>query len=128
MKTLIIGNNQSINQAFSELMNEELACSFSFIDPCRVHNKKTPAELNADLIFIDLSSAINDSRDFVKNVRRLKPETPIIALHFYKDMALIEEIMQAGASAYLLVNTSSSELNNAIENILNGDTYISQDI
>jgi len=129
MKTIIIGDNQSINQAFSELLNDELECSCTFRETSVYHPRKfTTMDVSADLILIDLSSSIRNSREFVKKVRSLQPKTPLIALHFYKDLSLIEEIIEAGASAYLLVNTSSSELKNAICTVLEGSKYISKEI
>ncbi|MBE0639116.1 MAG: response regulator transcription factor [Bacteroidales bacterium] len=129
MKTIIIGENQSINQAFSELLNSELSCCFSFIKPANLYSNGHPAEdFTADLILIDLSSSISNSRNFLQKIRQMKPLTPIIALHFYTDIALAEELIQAGASAYLLINTSSLELNNAIQHVLEGKKYISKDI
>lgn len=129
MKTIIIGDNQSINQAFSELLNEDLECNCTFRETTVCHpNKLTPSDISADLILIDLSSSIRNSRRFVKKMRTLQPKTPIIALHFYKDVSLVEELIEAGASAYLLVNTSSSELKNAICNVLEGKKYISKEL
>lgn len=129
MKTIIIGENQSINQAFSELMNCGIICSCSFMNPAKLHaNGHTVEDFAADLILIDLSSSIRNSSDFVRNIRTLKPYTPIIALHFYKDIALAMELIQAGASAYLLINTSLEELNMAIQQVFEGKEYISQEI
>jgi DNA-binding NarL/FixJ family response regulator len=129
MKTIIIGDNQSINQAFSELLNEDLDCSCTFRETTVCHpNQLNQSEISADLILVDLSSSIRNSRNFVRKMRVLHPETPIIALHFYKDVSLIQEIIEAGASAYLLVNTSSSELKNAVCSVLEGNKYISNEI
>ncbi len=58
----------------------------------------------------------------------MQPTAPIIALHFYKDISLVREIIDAGATAYLLVNTSMTELRNALQEIRNGNTYISKEI
>lgn len=129
MKTIIIGDNQSINQAFSELLNEDLDCNCTFRESTVCHpNQLTLLDIAADLILIDLSSSIRNSREFVRKVRAVQPKTPIIALHFYKDESLVNEIIEAGASAYLLVNTSSSELKNAVCNVLEGKKYISKEI
>jgi DNA-binding NarL/FixJ family response regulator len=129
MKTIIIGDNQSINQAFCELLNEDLDCNCTFREKtvC-LPNQLNPLEVSADLILIDLSSSIRNSRELVRKVRALQPKTPIIALHFYKDTSLVEEIIEAGASAYLLVNTTSSELKNAICNVMEGKKYITKEI
>lgn len=129
MNTIIIGENQSINYAFSELLRDGLTCNYSFLKPADIFQKfQGVSELNPDLILVDLSSSIRNSRDFVRRVRQQHPSAPIVALHFYKDLALINEILQAGATAYLLVNTSTTELKNAISNIFEGKTYITQEI
>lgn len=129
MNTIIIGDNESISAAVSELLVEERICNFTFLKPSTLFsNGHKSAVYEAELILIDLSSTIRYSREFVKRVRMIQPTAPIIALHFYKDLSLVREIIDAGATAYLLVNTSLTELRNALEEIRNGNTYICNEI
>jgi len=129
VNTIIIGDNESISTAVSELLVEERVCDFTFLKPSTLFsNGHKSAVYNAELILIDLSSTIRYSREFVKRVRIMQPTAPIIALHFYKDISLVREIIDAGATAYLLVNTSMTELRNALQEIRNGNTYISKEI
>lgn len=129
MKAAIIGNNQSINQCFGELLKGQHAFTYTCYQPAAaISELSAPGDHNIDLLLIDLSISIKNSCDFVSQVHKLKPGIPIIALHFYKDRTLIEEIINAGASGYLLVNTSFSEFASAIGKIMNGEKYITSDI
>jgi DNA-binding NarL/FixJ family response regulator len=129
MKTVIIGKNQSINECFGELINENKTFTFSYFHPMEAFQEiEKLSNPGVDLVLIDLSSSITNSCEFIGKMRGLLPDIPLIALHFYKDKALIDEIIYAGASAYLLINTSSVELNNAIKEITHGKTYITSEI
>lgn len=129
MKTVIIGNNQSINKCFGELINEQHAFTFTCFQPSEAFEGIEAAkESEIDLVLIDLSSSIKNSCKFIDKLHKLLPEVPLIALHFYKDRELIDEIIQAGASAYLLINTNPAELNNAIQSIRQGKIYITDEI
>ncbi|NCU31726.1 MAG: response regulator transcription factor [Candidatus Moranbacteria bacterium] len=129
MKTVIIGKNQSINECFGELINENNTFTFYYFQPNvafqEIEKLNNPG---VDLVLIDLSSSIKNSCEFIGKMRDLLPDIPVIALHFYTDRALVDEIINAGASAYLLINTSSVELNNAIKEISLGKTYITSEI
>jgi DNA-binding NarL/FixJ family response regulator len=129
MKTVIIGSNQSINKCFGELINEQHAFTFTCFPPSEAFDGiETVKDSGIDLILIDLSSSIKNSCEFIEKLHKLLPKVPLIALHFYKDRELVDEIIQAGASAYLLINTSPAELNNAIQGIRQGKKYITNGI
>ncbi len=129
MKAAIIGNNQSINQCFGELLSGQHAFTYTCYQPATaISELSTQADQKIDLLLIDLSISIKNSCDFVSRVHKLKPGIPIIALHFYKDRTLVEEIITAGASAYLLVNSGFNEFAGAIEKIMNGEKYITREI
>ena len=129
MKTVIIGDNESISTAVSELLVEQRVSDFAFLKPSTLFsNGHKSVVYDAELILIDLSSTIRYSREFVKRVRAIQATAPIIALHFYKDISLVREIIDAGATAYLLVNTSQAELGNALQEIKAGNTYITKEI
>lgn len=129
MKAAIIGNNQSINQCFGELLKGQHAFTYTCYQPADViSDLSAQTDHELELILIDLSISIKNSCDFVSQVHKLYPGIPIIALHFYKDRTLVEEFITAGASGYLLVNTSISEFSSAIGKIMNGEKYITRDI
>ena len=129
MKAVIIGKNKAINDALGELLKENIACNIYHILPQNVLTNTDYDQLkNAEILLIDLNSSFTNSQLFVKELHEINPNAKIIALHIYKDLTLIKAIINAGASAYLLVNTNQNELVSAIKEISNGNTFITTEL
>jgi len=129
MKTVIIGKNNAINSALGELLSDGITCIIYYILPQNVLTNIDFEQLkNAELLLIDLNSSFTNSQLFVKELHGINPNAKIIALHIYKDLNLIDTIIEAGASAYLLVNTNRDELAVAVKEIMNDKLFITSEL
>jgi len=129
MKAIIIGKNKAINEALAELLRDNIACGTYFILPQNILTNIDYEQLkNADLLLIDLNSSFINSQLFVKELHGINQKAKIIALHIYKDLNLINSIISAGASAYLLINTNHNELMTAVTEITHGNIFITSEI
>ncbi len=126
MKTLIIGKNSAINTAIGGLLKSDDYQNLNFI---KLNDNLTKNDIEnislASLIIIDLTYTNSSSRLFVQQIRLLNPKAIILALHIYYEPEFINAIIQAGASAYLLLNTSSQEIETAIKQAKKGEIFIS---
>jgi DNA-binding NarL/FixJ family response regulator len=129
MKTVIIGQNNDVGKAFTTLLSEQPGFSVSYVGYDKPVLSAAVAHLEiADLIILDLSSAKASTRFLISEIREVFPKAKIIALHIYKEISLVKPILQAGASAYLPVDTSRVELLDSIDKILQGESYISKEV
>jgi len=129
MRAVIIGKNKAINDALGELLRDNIACGTYFIFPQNILTNADYEQLkDADLLLIDLNSSFTNSQLFVKELHGINPKAKIIALHIYKDIDLINTIISAGASAYLLVNTNHNELVSAVAEITAGNIFITPEL
>lgn len=126
MKTLIIGKNTSINKALGDLLKENNHHNLHFIQPEEQFTSDDIENIgNAAIIIIDLTSANNNTKLFIQQIRQLNENAIIIAMHIYHEPEFIQPIIESGASAYLLLNTNSREIELAIKNANHGKVYIS---
>lgn len=125
LETLIIGKNRSINKAIGGLLNSNDRQNLHYIH-LGESLKKTDIEniSSAKIIITDLTYTNNNSKLFVQQLRQLNPDAIILALHIYHEPEFIQPIIEAGASAYLLLNTSSQEIETALEFARNGKVFI----
>ena len=72
------------------------------------------AELQPDVILMDLMMPEMNGVEAAEAICRRHPQTQIIALTSYKEEALVESVLKAGAIGYLLKNVSLDELAGAI--------------
>ena len=78
-----------------------------------------------DLILMDLSMPRMTGMDAIREIKKRYPATKIIALTVHKTEEYLRTTLQAGADGYVLKDATHNELLMAIQNVLNGKTYLS---
>ncbi len=129
MKIAVIGQNIGVRKAISESLNEETdfeVCAVDYEKPMNTNEIKKLGD--ADIIVIDLTSIKKNTRLLIAEIREVFPKPKIIALHIYNELSLVRPIMQAGASAYLLVDKSRNEMKDALAAIQKGERYVSIEV
>lgn len=72
------------------------------------------AQLQPDVVLMDLVMPGMDGADTTAALRRQQPSVRVIALTSFRDDELVQRVIQAGATGYLLKNVSAGELATAI--------------
>lgn len=85
-------------------------------------------DLKPHVILTDIVMPIADGVVATQQIVQGLPETKVIALSMYGQESMIAEMLQAGATGYLLKNASKSELVEAIETVANNIPYFCQEI
>lgn len=78
-----------------------------------------------DIVFTDLQMPDINGVAACRRIKKSFPDIHVIALTTYNDDHFIVDILEAGASGYILKNTNKSELKQAIETVRNGEMYYS---
>ena len=81
-------------------------------------------KLSPDIVTMDIAmpvlNGIEATRQIVTNVSGVK----VIGLSTYSDRQIVEEMLKAGASGYLLKNYAFEELADAIQTVFADRTYL----
>lgn len=81
-----------------------------------------------DLILLDLSMPRLDGLSAMRDIKKLCPETKILALTVHTDEEYVLEAFRAGTDGYCLKDAGRAELKMAIESVLSGKPYFSPGI
>ncbi len=81
-----------------------------------------------DLVLLDLSMPRLDGLSAMRDIKKLCPETRILALTIHTDEEYVLEAFREGADGYCLKDAGRSELKMAIESVLSGKPYFSPGI
>jgi two-component system nitrate/nitrite response regulator NarL len=81
-----------------------------------------------DIILSDINMPEMDGILFTREVKKEYPEIKVLALSMFGEKSTISEILDAGASGYILKNTGKEELINALEKISSGGMFFSDEI
>ncbi len=81
-----------------------------------------------DVLLLDINLPDTNGVDLCKVLIKSYPNLKIIALSNYDETSFVKRILKNGASGYLLKNTNSEELVEAIKSVLKGEQYLQRDI
>jgi DNA-binding NarL/FixJ family response regulator len=85
--------------------------------------KNTP-----DIVLTDINMPGMDGIMFTREAKKRHPQLKILALSMFGEKSTISEILDAGASGYILKNTGKEELINALTKISGGGMFFSDEI
>lgn len=82
------------------------------------------AQLQPNLILLDLSMPGLGGLDVVSLLRRSLPDARILILTMHDDESYVRQALREGASGYLLKKAADNELLDAIRVVMRGEVYI----
>lgn len=83
---------------------------------------------NYDIIMMDYQLPGIDGADAARLILEKKPEAKILALSNYNEYMYIDRMIKTGVKGFVLKNVTPEELIKAIDTILNGSNYFSNDV
>ncbi|MCW8884919.1 MAG: response regulator transcription factor [Motiliproteus sp.] len=82
--------------------------------------------LNPDVVLMDVSMPVMNGMEATLRFREDFPAVKVLILTMHDNKEYILQLMQSGASGYILKDVSSDELIKAVETVFQGNTYFSQ--
>jgi len=80
-----------------------------------------------DVILMDINLPDISGIDLCREVKIKYPSVFIIGLSTFNQQSFIQKMMDNGASGYVLKNATQEELTSAIETVMKGKTYLSEE-
>jgi DNA-binding NarL/FixJ family response regulator len=81
-------------------------------------------ELQPDIVVIDVSMPKMNGQEATAKILQVCPQVKVLALTRHTDTGFIQQLFRAGASGYVLKQSASAQLIEAIHTIANGQHYI----
>lgn len=85
-------------------------------------------ENRIDIALLDISLPDINGMELCKEIKKHSPNTCVLVLSNHSERSIIMQMLQNGASGYLLKNASADELLNCINEALNGQITFSNEI
>ena len=128
IKVLLADDHQLILDGINLLLKD--APDIDIVDEAN-HGDEVLDVLNRrkiDVILMDINMPVKDGITTTREVKQLFPDVKVLALTMVKEGPIISKMLDAGASGYILKNTSKDELISAIRKVANGNKYFSSDV
>lgn len=85
-------------------------------------------QLKPDIVIMDITMPLLNGIEATRQIKKANPKTKIIILSMHSHNRFISELFSLGASGYLLKDSRGSDIVNAINAAIRGDTYLSPSI
>lgn len=86
---------------------------------------KMVREAHWDLVLLDISMPDMNGVDTLQQIKRAKPELPVLIISMHPEDQYAVNLLRAGASGYVSKQSASEQLINAIRMVLRGRRYVS---
>jgi len=81
-----------------------------------------------DMVLIDVMLPDINGIELCAEIKKISPQTIVIAISNHTERSIIMQIIQNGASGYVLKNASVDELKHCMENAMRGDIAFSKEV
>jgi DNA-binding NarL/FixJ family response regulator len=89
---------------------------------------KMARDLRPDIVIMDISMPNLGGIDATREIKAALPDTKVIVLSMHANRSYVIEVLRAGASAYLLKDSTFEQLTKALESASKGEIYLSPGI
>jgi len=86
------------------------------------------SHVKPDLVFMDIDMPYMNGLDATQNALKIFPDLKIIALTMFSDEEYYYKMVDRGVKGFLLKTSGISEIENAIRNVMLGETHFSNEI
>lgn len=125
-RIFLADDHRIILEAFRNLLEPEFEVVGTATDGREMLEKVQ--KLEPDIVLLDIAMPRLNGFDAAKKLKKRFPEIKIIFLTSNEDPDLAKESLRLGANGYLLKNSEASELDKAIESVMNTGTYITPQV
>jgi len=81
-----------------------------------------------DVVVMDVAMPLLNGLEATRQILKAVPSAKVLGLTSYGDDGYVQQLMEAGASGYLLKQTAANDLLKAIREVQHGRTFFSPDI
>ncbi len=121
-RVLLADDHRLLLEAFHKLLEPTVTIVGTVADGHAL--LEAASRLRPDIIVLDIGMPLLNGLEAGRQIKKKIPEVRLIFLTVNEDPDFVTEAFRAGASAYLLKKSIGSELFRAIQQVMNGHTYI----
>jgi len=126
IRVLIVDDHQLMIEGLKSLLEDEESISFVAGTTSMQETLDFLKGNQIDVILMDINMPDFSGVEITKKVKELFPSVKIIALTMHDDIAVISQMIKAGASGYVLKRTNMHEVVEALKTVHRNGKYLSE--
>ena len=124
LRILLVEDHETVRQGLKLLIDREpdLEVIGEASDGAQAIERGAGSDV--DVVVMDISMPGVSGVIATRKLKALRPELPVVSLTRHADQTFLEELLRAGASGYVLKQSSHAELLRAVRAVAAGQQYI----
>jgi DNA-binding NarL/FixJ family response regulator len=128
IRLLVADDHAIVREGIVALLHKEPGFTIAGIASTGYEVLERLGQLDVDICLLDINMPGLDGIETAKLIAERKPSVKIIMLTTYNDREIISELIHVGVAGYLLKNSDREELVEAINKVMKGRHYFSDDV
>lgn len=128
IKVMITDDHKMVREGIKQLL--ELNDSISVVGMASdgVECISSLKDRKPDLLLLDINMPVKNGLETLEEIKKLKLDVKVILLTVHNEVDYLLRAIEIGADGYVLKDSGSAELINAIEIVMGGESYIQPDM
>lgn len=127
IKVHITDDHKMVVEGFKDIISNSGIATIGGVSHRLSDCRKQLAMERPDILLLDIEMPDGNGIDFFIEMKGKYPEMKIIALTTHDEYSIIKHLIDNGISGYILKSAYSEEIIEAIEAVMNGETFICDD-
>ncbi len=128
ISVIIIEDHKLIAEAWKSMLQLQDRFNVMGVYNNPVEGAEAVKQKRPNVLLCDINMHPISGVEVTRLVRKFAPGTKIIAVSLLTQPAIVKKIIKAGATGYLTKSSDKKELNEAIDQVLAGHTYICEEV
>ena len=125
MKVLIVDDHAIVRKGMQQILLDEYQ-DLVFGEATNAQEAlETLDAQDWDVIVLDISMPGRSGLDVLKEIKRERPQVPVLVLSMHPEDQFAVRVLRAGAAGYMTKESAPNELVTAINKVIAGGTYVS---
>jgi DNA-binding NarL/FixJ family response regulator len=125
-RILIVDDHPLFCEGLKRMIDRHPALSVCGTAPDAASATKAVAELQPDLVLVDISLERTSGIDLIKSLRAKYDELPMLVVSMHDESLYADRALRAGAQGYIMKNQPIQVVRDAIFKVLAGDIFLSE--
>lgn len=124
-RVFIVDDHPIVRQGLAQILNQEQDLMVCGEAEEAQHALAAIAELQPDLVLVDLSLKGSSGLDLIRTLRTRQSTLPILVVSMHDESLYVERVLRAGARGYIMKQEATDTMMHAIRRVLQGEIYVS---
>ena len=125
-RVLIVDDHPLFREGMRQMINRHPSLKVCGEEAGPEAAMKAVAELEPDLVLVDISLEGGDGIDLIKSLKAKYEDLPILVISMHNESLYAERALRAGALGYVMKNEPARTVKAAIIKVLGGDIFLSE--